>query len=91
MIRFGVCLVVMSLFVGAPPVAIAQSAPAAAKSSDGGARPSRIRLTMDKLKAMKASWSTNKPKMKACRQEARAKGLAGDDRWFYMEDCMGKS
>jgi hypothetical protein len=24
-------------------------------------------------------------------QRGEAKGLAGDDRWFYIEDCMGKS
>jgi hypothetical protein len=48
-------------------------------------------LTVAKLKEMKAKWSANKPKMKACRQEVRAKGLAGDDRWFYMQDCMTKS
>jgi hypothetical protein len=24
-------------------------------------------------------------------QEVKAKGLVGDDRWFYMEDCMDKT
>jgi hypothetical protein len=28
--------------------------------------------------------------MKACRAEARKKGLAGDDRWFFLESCMGR-
>ena len=28
-----------------------------------------------------AKWRQNKPKLKACRAEARKKGLAGDDRW----------
>ena len=46
---------------------------------------------MQKLKEMKAKWSANKPKLKECRKEVKAKGLAGDDRWFYIEDCMGKS
>ena len=40
---------------------------------------------------MKAKWSANKPKLKACRAEVKAKGLAGDDRWFYIEDCMSKT
>jgi len=34
---------------------------------------------------MKAKWSANKPKMKACRKEAKAKGL-GDERWFFMSE-----
>jgi hypothetical protein len=38
-----------------------------------------------------AMWSANKPKYAACRKEVTAKGLAGDDRWLYIEDCMGKS
>ena len=25
------------------------------------------------------------------RVEVKAKGLAGDDRWFYIEDCMNKT
>ena len=50
-----------------------------------------MKLTAEKLKDMKAKWSANKPKLKACRQEVKAKGLAGDDRWFYIEDCMGKT
>jgi len=27
----------------------------------------------------------------SCRKEVKSKGLAGDDRWFYIEDCMGKT
>jgi hypothetical protein len=38
-----------------------------------------------------AKWRQNKPKLKACRAEARKKGLAGDDRWFFLENCMGRS
>jgi hypothetical protein len=55
------------------------------------AKPSKIKLTIEKLSEMKAKWSANKPKLKACRQEVKAKGLAGDDRWFYIEDCMNKT
>jgi hypothetical protein len=51
----------------------------------------KTRLTVQKLKEMKANWNANKPKLKACRQDVRAKGLTGDDRWFYIEDCMSKS
>ena len=47
-----------------------------------------MKLTADKLKEMKAKWSANKGKLKACRNEVKSKGLAGDDRWFYIEDCM---
>jgi len=71
----------------APAAPAATAAPAAAPE----AKPSRMKLTIQKIKEMKAKWSANKPKMKACRQEAKAKGLVGDDRWFYMSDCMDKS
>ena len=67
----------------------ATAAPAAGTGSE--AKPSRIKLTVQKLKEMKAKWSANKPKLKACRQEVRRKGLVGDDRWFYISDCMDKS
>ncbi len=52
---------------------------------------SKMKLTREKLKEMRAKWSANKPKLKSCRTEARKKGLADDDRWFFIEDCMGKS
>ena len=44
---------------------------------------------MEKLKEMKAKWS-NRPKLKACRAQVKAKGLIGDDRWFFIADCMEK-
>ena len=40
---------------------------------------------------MKAKWAANKGKLKACRADVKKKGLAGDDRWIYIEDCMGKT
>ena len=40
---------------------------------------------MEKLKEMRAKWVANKPKLKACRAEVKAKGLIGDDR------CMNRS
>ena len=91
MFRICICLVAVALVAIPMPAAMAQSAVPAAASSSDGAKPSRIKLSMEKLKAMKAKWNANKPKLKACRQEVRAKGLAGDDRWFYMQDCMTKS
>jgi len=65
------------------------AAPAASTASE--AKPSRIKLTVQKLKEMKAKWSANRPKLKACRQEVKRKGLVGNDRWFYISDCMDKS
>ena len=88
MSRINGCLVAALLVVGTLSTASAQTtAPAAAPA----AKTSKMKLTADKLKAMKAKWSANKTKLKACRSEVKAKGLAGDDRWFYIEDCMGKS
>ncbi len=53
--------------------------------------PAKEKISRMKLKEMKAGWSKNKPKYMACRKDVKAKGLAGDDRWFYISDCMGKS
>jgi hypothetical protein len=95
MLRTGTCLAAMLLVAGALHTASAQTAtpaPAAtAPAAAAPAKPSRMKLTADKLKDMKAKWSANKGKLKACRAEVKSKGLAGDDRWFYIEDCMGKS
>jgi len=83
MLRISVCLTAVLLVAGSLHTASAQtSAPAAT---------SKTKLTAAKLKEMKASWSANRGKLKACRKEVKSKGLAGDDRWFYIEDCMGKS
>ena len=73
------CTTVVLLFAGSIHPATAQT--------DG----TKAKLTVQRLKEMKAKWSANRPKLKACRQEVKAKGLSGDDRWFYIEDCMGKS
>ena len=83
---FRICAVVAALLfiAGNLPIASAQTATPDAK-------PSRMKLSMQKLKEMKAKWSANKPKLKACRAEVKAKGLAGDDRWFYIADCMEKT
>ena len=83
----------MLLVAGTLHTASAQTAaPApAATTAAPAAKPSKLKLTAAKLKDMKAKWSANKGKLKACRVEVKKKGLAGDDRWFYIEDCMAKT
>jgi hypothetical protein len=78
MLRMSTCLVALLLVGGSLHSAVAQT----------DAKPSRMRLTMEKLKEMKAKWVANRPKLRACKKEVKAKGLAGDDRWFYIADCM---
>jgi hypothetical protein len=86
MLRKAICLAAALLVAGALHTASAQTAaPAAA------AKPSKMKLTAEKLRDMKAKWSANKTKLKACRVEVKKKGLTGDDRWFYIEECMDKS
>jgi hypothetical protein len=84
MLRTSVSLVAMLLVAGTLHTASAQTAAPETK-------PSRMKLTVERLKEMKAKWNANKPKLRACRAEVRKKGLIGDDRWFYIEDCMGKT
>jgi hypothetical protein len=93
MLRTSVCLAATLLVAGALHTASAQTTtPApAASSAPATAKPSRMKLTADKLKEMKAKWIANRPKLMACRKEVKSKGLAGDDRWFYIEDCMAKT
>lgn len=94
MLRSGICLAAALLVAGTLNTASAQTstAPAAAPAATApAAKPSKMKLTAEKLKDMKAKWAANKTKLKACRAEVKQKGLAGDDRWFYIEECMGKS
>jgi hypothetical protein len=97
MLRISVCLAAALLLAGNLQTASAQSttAPGAAPASPAAtathAKPSRMKLTAQKLKDMKANWIANKPRLKACRAQVKAKGLAGDDRWFYIADCMDKT
>ncbi|MBR0752304.1 hypothetical protein JQ604_08915 [Bradyrhizobium jicamae] len=83
MFRTGTCLAAVLLIAGSLHTASAQTTDAKP--------PGKIKLTMQKLKDMKAKWASNRPKLKACRAEVKTKGLTGDDRWFYIEECMGKS
>jgi hypothetical protein len=82
MLRISSCLVALLLVAGSMHGAAAQTT---------DAKPSRMKLTMEKLKEMKAKWIANRPKLRACRKDAKAKGLAGDDRWFFIADCMEQS
>jgi len=94
MLRAPLCLAAVLLVVGALDTASAQTttaAPAATTAAPAAAKPSRMKLTVEKLKAMKVKWSENKSKLKACRVEVKRQGLAGDDRWFYIADCMDKT
>jgi len=93
MLRTKLCLAAMLLAAGLH-TASAQTTPAPAATAPAAtttAKPGKVKLTMQKIKDMKAKWSANKPKLKACRAEVKAKGLAGDDRWFYIQDCMDKT
>jgi hypothetical protein len=86
MLRTSVCLAAMLLVSGTLVTASAQTAAPAPEP-----KMSKMKLTVERLKEMRAKWSHNKPRLAACRREVKAKGLAGDDRWFYIEDCMGKT
>ena len=82
MLRIATCLVAASLVAGSIASASAQTTEA---------KPSRMKLTMERLKEMKARWTANRPKLKACKIEVKKKGLTGDERWFYISDCMERS
>ena len=82
MLRIVTCLVAASLVAGSVASVSAQTTEA---------KPSRMKLTMEKLKEMKAKWTANRPKLKACKVEVKKKGLTGDERWFYISDCMERS
>jgi hypothetical protein len=83
MLRISVCLAAMLLVAGGLHSASAETA------AEPAAKSSRAKFTIEHLREMRAKWILNKPKLRACRKEVRAKGLVGDARWFYMEDCMG--
>lgn len=91
MLRIGTCLAAVLLVAGTLHTASAQTTAPAAAPAATTTKPSKMKLTADKLRDMKAKWSANKTKLKACRADVKKQGLAGDDRWFYIEDCMGKS
>jgi hypothetical protein len=93
MLRTTACLLAALFVAGSPHTASAQTTtPAPAVSpAPAVAKPSRMKLTAGKLRDMKEKWSANKGKLKACRKQVKAKVLADDDRWFYIEECMEKT
>ena len=88
MLRTSVCLAAVLLVGASLHTASAQTTAPAAPAA---AKPSKMKLTVERLKEMKVKWSANKGKLKVCRKEVKSKGLVGDDRWFYIEDCMDKT
>jgi hypothetical protein len=94
MLRIIACLFVLLVVAGSTRIASAQTttpAPAASPAPAAAAKPSRMKLTAAKLRDMKAKWLANKGKLRGCRKEVKARGLVGDDRWFYIEECMEKT
>jgi len=95
MLRTRICLAAMmlaaSLHAASAQTATTPATPAPAATTTDAKPPGKIKLTMQKLKEMKTKWVANKPKLKACRAEVKSKGLTGDDRWFYIEECMSKT
>jgi hypothetical protein len=93
MLRTIACLVAVLLVAGGLHTASAQTTTAApaASQAPAAAKPSRMKLTADRLRDMQAKWNANKGKLRACRKEVKARGLVGDDRWFYIEDCMDRT
>ncbi|MBR0842713.1 hypothetical protein JQ607_21130 [Bradyrhizobium liaoningense] len=91
MLRTRICLAAMLLAAGLHTASAQTAAAPAATTTTTEAKPGKIKLTMQKLKDMKAKWAANKPKLKACRADVKSKGLTGDDRWFYIEECMNKT
>ncbi len=83
-----------ALIALAPSVVVAgttNSTLATTASTGSGSNPSHGSFSRERLKELRAHWRQNKAKLAVCRKEARSKGLIGDDRWFFIEDCMGKS
>ena len=69
------------------------AAPALAQTAAPAPEPKKSRLTVtrEKIKEMRAKWKANRPKLKACRAERKQKGLTGDERWFFMSECMERT
>ncbi|AWL99595.1 hypothetical protein [Bradyrhizobium amphicarpaeae] len=91
MLRTRICLAAVLLAASLHAASAQTAAAPATTAATTEAKPGKIKLTMQKLKDMKAKWAANKPKLKACRSEVKSKGLTGDDRWFYIEECMNKT
>jgi len=82
---FVTAAIALSVAIAAPAVQ------AQAPAGDAGApKPSKLKMTKERLQELLAKWRDSKPKLNVCRAEARKQGLAGDDRWFFVSDCMAK-
>jgi len=91
MLRTIACLIAVLFLTVHLQTTSAQTTAPAAPAATSQAKSSKVKLSVQKLKEMKARWSANKPKLAACRKEVKQKGLAGDDRWLYIGDCMERS
>jgi hypothetical protein len=89
MVRSAIVIVAtLVLLLGIAPISQPQA------QNDGSASmPSHSKAapTKGRWSDLLAKWRQNRPKLKACRAETRKKGLAGDDRWFFLESCLGRS
>ena len=84
--RIAMAAVFASLFAAAAPAAQAQT------PGDNATTPQASKMTTrERVNDMMSKWRQNRPKLAACRKDARKKGLAGDDRWFFISNCMEKS
>ena len=86
MFRTGICLVAALVLAGTLGSASAQST----AQETAPAKPSHFKMTRERLHELRVKWKANHAKYAACRKAVKAKGLIGDERWFFMEDCMGK-
>jgi hypothetical protein len=91
MFRTRVSIATALLLSAAIAGASAQSMTPPASAAPDAPKMSRFKLTKQKLAEMRAQWKANRPKLKACRAEIKRQGLTGDDRWFFISDCMAKS
>ena len=73
-------------------LAVAAPAAQAQTPGDGTTAPKASKMTTrERINDMMSKWRQNRPKLAACRKDARKRGLAGDDRWFFISNCMEKS
>ena len=91
MLRIATCLAAVLLIAGTLHTASAQTT-AAAPAVSTDAKPSKMKLTSRKAEGDEGPVDFKQAQARqACRKEVKSKGLAGDDRWFYISDCMAKS
>ncbi len=81
--------IVAAILMSATIVAVPALAQTAAPAPEP--KKSKLTLTREKIKEMQTKWKANRPKLKACRAEVKKKGLTGDERWFFISDCMEKA